>query len=144
MFSKACEYGIKAAILIAQESKEGRRISLKAIAQNIDSPVAFTAKILQSLSKEKVIKSVQGPLGGYEMCADDLDRMTLSRVVLAIDGDQLFYGCGLGLANCNADKPCPVHDQFVVVRDHLKSMLENSTMSDLAAGIAGGLTFLKR
>ena len=44
MFSKACEYGIKASIFIAINSRDGRRVSPKEIAKEIDSPQAFTAK----------------------------------------------------------------------------------------------------
>ena len=45
MFSKACEYGIKAAIFIATKSYEDKRVSPKEIAEKINSPQAFTAKI---------------------------------------------------------------------------------------------------
>lgn len=53
MFSKACEYGIRASILIASESVNGNRLGLITIAKKIDSPEAFTSKILQKLVKEK-------------------------------------------------------------------------------------------
>ena len=56
MFSKTCEYGIKATLFIAQMSQKGERVSLKDIASAIDSPSAFTAKILQTLSKRKHYK----------------------------------------------------------------------------------------
>jgi len=46
MFSKDCEYGIRATIYITMQSLEGNRVNLKEIAAAIDSPVAFTAKIL--------------------------------------------------------------------------------------------------
>lgn len=52
MFSKTCEYGIRAAIFIAFQSYQDNRIGLKEIAKKIDSPEAFTAKILQILSRE--------------------------------------------------------------------------------------------
>ena len=45
MFSKACEYGIRASILIASESVNGNRLGLITIAKKIDSPEAFTSKI---------------------------------------------------------------------------------------------------
>ena len=63
MFSKACEYGIRAAVYIAHQSMEGRRVSLKEIAEKIDSPVAFTAKILQQLSRNGIVESIKGAGG---------------------------------------------------------------------------------
>ncbi|WP_341461480.1 hypothetical protein [Zhouia spongiae] len=48
MLSKTCEYGLKAAIFIALHSNDNNRVSLKAIAEQINSPVAFTAKSYRS------------------------------------------------------------------------------------------------
>lgn len=46
MFSKTCEYGIRATIHIASKSLLGERVSLRDVTEAINSPVAFTAKIL--------------------------------------------------------------------------------------------------
>mgnify|MGYP002795141008 FL=1 len=67
MFSKACEYGIRATIYIAMQSLEGFRVNLKEIAAAIDSPIAFTAKILQQLVKSNIVESVKGAKGGVQI-----------------------------------------------------------------------------
>lgn len=144
MFSKACEYGIKATIFIAQKSMHAMRVSLKEIAKEIDSPEAFTAKILQSLARNGLVDSHKGPTGGFEMKRTKMDTIKLYDVVKAIDGDTIFHGCGLGLKQCDARRPCPVHDKFVVVRENLTHMLQNTTMYELATGVDIGLTHLKR
>ncbi len=144
MFSKACEYAIRATLYVAEKSLEGKRVSLKDIAEAIDSPVAFTAKILQQLVRNHVMISVMGPTGGFEIERKKLDTIRLSQIVDAIDGDAIYRGCGLGLKECNAAKPCPVHDKFAKIRDDLKDMLENTSLYELAAGLEVGLTFLKR
>ena len=144
MFSKACEYGIRAAVFIALQSLEGRRVSVNEIAEEIDSPIAFTAKILQQLSRNKVIHSVKGPTGGFEIERTDMDNLKLNMIVKAIDGDQIYVGCGLGLKECNEDKPCPLHDKFVAIRTDLRHMLESTSLYELATGLEVGLTYLKR
>src|SRR5690606_13909092 len=65
MFAKACEYGTRAAIYIAEQSLEDRKVSLKEVAEAIDSPEAYTSKILQLLSHNQLIISEKGPAGGY-------------------------------------------------------------------------------
>ena len=67
IFSKACEYGIRASIYIAQQSLNDERASLKDISREIGSPEAFTAKILQTLVKNKIIDSIKGSHGGFEV-----------------------------------------------------------------------------
>ncbi|WPP51952.1 RrF2 family transcriptional regulator [Catalinimonas niigatensis] len=144
MFSKACEYGIRATIYVAVQSLEDKRTSLKGIANEIGSPVAFTAKILQQLVRNKIMSSVMGPAGGFQIEKKKIDQITLSQIVDAIDGDSIYRGCGLGLKECNTAQPCPVHDKFARIRDELKYMLNNTTLFELASGLETGLTFLKR
>ena|SRR5690554_1116830 len=144
MFSKACEYAIRATLHIAQESLKGRRVGLKEIAKAIDSPVAFTAKILQILSRNNIVQSLKGPTGGFEIEHGQIAHTKLSQIVFAIDGDKIYQGCGLGLSKCDAEKPCPVHFQFVAIRDEMQRMLEETSVLELAEGLEEGLTFLKR
>lgn len=143
MFSKACEYGIKAAIFIATKSYEGKRVSPKEISAEIDSPQAFTAKILQALVKHNIINSVQGAYGGFEIDKTNIGNVKLSQIVNAIDGDSIYSECGLGLEKCDENHPCPVHDKFKGVRDELKHMLEETNLEELALNIKSGASFLK-
>jgi len=80
MFSKACEYGIKASIFIAVNSNAGKRVSTKEIAKEINSPQAFTAKILQDLVRHKVINSIKGAYGGFEIDKNDIALIKLTQI----------------------------------------------------------------
>ncbi|MEO7175782.1 MAG: Rrf2 family transcriptional regulator [Saprospiraceae bacterium] len=144
MFSKACEYGIKAAIYIAEQSPHEKKVSLKEVAQAIESPEAYTSKILQQLSRNNIINSHKGPKGGFSMDNLALETVKLSTIVSAIDGDSIYRGCGLGLKQCNEKLPCPVHEQFKEIRNELKDMLESTTIKSLAARVRNGATVLKR
>jgi Rrf2 family protein len=143
MFSKACEYAIRAIIFIAQKSQAGERTGIKDIAKGIDSPEPFLAKILQDMSRKGLVQSVKGPNGGFYLEGESL-KTTLAEVVTAIDGDKLFTGCGLGLKACSEKKPCPIHDEFKIIRRKIQSMLETTTVGEFNKSLEGGLTFLKR
>lgn len=144
MFSKTCEYGIRAAIYITLQSLKGNRVSLKDIAKEIESPESFTAKILQQLAKAKIVKSIKGPYGGFTIDDENATAVKLIDIVDTLDGDKIFNGCALGLKECNANKPCPLHDSFVEIRDDLERMLRNTSLRDMSEGLTEGLTFLKR
>ena len=143
MFSKACEYGIRATVYIALRAQEQSRVSLKDIAREIDSPVAFTAKILQQLAKHQVVSSVKGASGGFEMSPQTLQNLKLTHVVMAIDGDRLYRGCGLGLKICSEAQPCPVHHKFKKIREQVRHMLETTTILELAEELKNGSGFLR-
>lgn len=143
MFSKACEYGIKASIFIARESIKGNRVNLKQIADSVDSPEAYTAKILQQLVKSGIITSVKGKMGGFEMDKNELTNIKLVNIIQAIDGDGLYHSCVLGLNECDSNKPCALHRRIFEVRKDLQKMLEITSMNDLIDDIDNGLAFLK-
>ncbi|WP_426064086.1 RrF2 family transcriptional regulator [Flavobacterium sp. DSP2-3-1] len=143
MFSKTCEYGIRATIFIASESYQNNRVGLRDIAKKIDSPEAFTAKILQILSKANIIRSIKGVGGGFEIPKETMSQIKLSQIVTSLDGDRVFTGCGLGLSHCSEDHPCPVHDKFKSIKNELAFMLENTNLEELAMGIKSGDTFLR-
>lgn len=121
-----------------------RKVGLKEVADAIESPAAYTSKILQLLSRNSIIKSEKGPTGGFSMDIHSLNITTLSTIVRTIDGDDIYNGCGLGLNKCNEKKPCPVHNEFKLIRNELKKMLETTTVKSLAANVEKGFTFLKR
>lgn len=143
MFSKTCEYAIRAVIFIAQQTKEGSRIGIKDIAKGIDSPEYFIAKILQDLSRKGYVQSAKGPTGGFFLNDENLNQ-SLSEIVREMDGDKIFTGCALGLKECSETHPCPVHNEFKYIRKQLKNMLENSKIVDFLDPLDAHLTFLKR
>jgi len=144
MFSKSCEYGIKAILFIAQKSHKGERVSLKAIAAATNSPIAFTAKILQVLVKADLVDSTKGPHGGFQIEEERLSKISIKQIVIAIDGNGIFKECALGLSACSADKPCPMHHQFEAIRNQLDQTLASSNLLEVAMGLNKGLSVLKR
>ncbi|AZB32374.1 MULTISPECIES: RrF2 family transcriptional regulator [Chryseobacterium] len=143
MFSKTCEYAIRALIFIAQKSKDGSRIGIKDISSGIDSPEYFIAKILQDLSRKGFVQSAKGPNGGFYMDDANLEQ-SVADIVREIDGDKLFSGCGLGLKECSEDHPCPIHNDFKHIRQEIKTMLEESRIQLFVENLDLKLTFLKQ
>ena len=141
MFSKSCEYAIKAAIHICIETKDGSRVGIKQIAAEIDTPEAFTAKILQTLVRQGVILSSKGPGGGFYI-EPDAEPIPVIKIIDALDGKHAFERCGLGLKECSEDHPCPIHNEFKTYSQRLKNLLMTKSVQDLATSIESGRTFL--
>jgi Rrf2 family protein len=127
IFSKTCEYAMRAVFYIAQRSHQGDKVGIKEIAENINSPQPFLAKILQKLSREGLIQSVKGPNGGFYFDSHGLKR-PLSDIVSAIEGEEIFTGCGMGLTYCSESNPCPLHNDFKQIRNQIMMMLRNTTI----------------
>lgn len=141
MFSKTCEYGIRAMIFISQKSSEGGKVGVKEIASGIDCTEHFIAKILQDLSRKNLVSSLKGPKGGFFIEKDSV--VTLADIVMAIDGNKLFVNCGLGLGYCSEDRPCPIHHDFKKIRCDISEMLHNSKLNEFNELLKNNLTHLK-
>lgn len=142
MFSKTCIYAIKIMIYISIRDTHGTpNAGLQEIAQAIDSPRPFTAKILQQLAKYGLLKSVPGPGGGFALRENS--EISLAEIVLAIDGDALMSRCVLGFEACSDEHPCPVHYKFRGIRDYLNNTLNTTTMDELKEVFYNEPIFLK-
>ncbi|BDC98104.1 Rrf2 family transcriptional regulator [Persicobacter psychrovividus] len=140
MFSKACSYGIRAMIYISAKTNQGIRLGIKDIAKEIESPEAFTGKILQTLSKKGLVDSVKGPKGGFSMTTEQ-QQVSLFDIVSNIDGDELMTGCGLGFKKCSEAHPCPMHHQYKEVRAQFNTMLRETQLKTLSDDFEQGLSF---
>ncbi len=130
-------------LFIAQKSKSNTKVGVKHIAKAIDSPEPFIAKILQELSRKGLLLSAKGPTGGFFLDNAGL-KQSLADIVSAVDGDRLFTGCGLGLKSCSEKKPCPIHDEFVVVRKKIKTVMQSAILGDYNTSLDLGEKYLKR
>jgi Rrf2 family protein len=142
MFSKSCEYAIKAMIFVAQKSKAEARVGIKEIAKGTDSPEHFIAKIMQELGRKRLVQSIKGPNGGFYMTERDL-QVSISDIVRAIDGDKLYLDCVLGLKACSEKNPCPVHFEYKEIKKNLIKMLDSNTIGNFNERLDSGLFFLK-
>lgn len=141
IFSKACEYGIRAVVYIASASSEMAKVGINEVCTHIHAPQHFTAKILQELSRKQVISSQKGLNGGFFLDVNQKAK-PIKEIVEAIDGGNVFTGCGLGLRECSESKPCPLHDQFKAIRASLTDMMANTTIQELALKLQRGETVL--
>lgn len=121
MLTSACKYAIRSVLYLAINSNKNNKISVKTIAKALETPQPFLAKLLQQLTKDRLISSTKGPNGGYYLSSENKEN-TVWNVIESIDGTYKFDDCFLGLAKCDDENPCPVHS---IVSPFKESILEN-------------------
>lgn len=129
MLSKSCQYAIRSLLYICSKTNEGHRVTLSSIAEAIDSPTAFTSKILQQLVAAGLITSTKGGNGGFGI--NNFVEIKLGTIIHAIDGDSISQKCFLGLPECSDSKPCPVHHLYAPVRKQINDSIMNISLSQL-------------
>jgi Rrf2 family protein len=97
-FTKKADYGLMAIHYIAFHQHDGVA-NAKRIAEDLGIPAELLAKILQRLAKRRLIKSSNGPKGGYVL-AREPGRIMVGDVLRAIEGP-------LSIVQCYQDLQCP-------------------------------------
>lgn len=130
LFSRTTEYAVRAMTFLAAQ-KPGKLSGAREIAVAERIPAPFLWKILQQLSRRKLVRSFKGIGGGYEL-ARPAARVSVSDIIFATDGTEFREGCVLGLPQCDSKNPCPLHHRWKEVREGMTRMLDDTSLADLA------------
>ncbi|MCB0505855.1 MAG: Rrf2 family transcriptional regulator [Cyclobacteriaceae bacterium] len=118
MFSNSTKYAIRT-IEYLLFNKEGGKNTVGALAKELDIPQPYLSKIMQQLSKSKLISSTKGRGGGFYLSEENMKRPLID-IVICIEGKNVFRECVLGLPECSDDNPCMLHEHFKKFRDSLR------------------------
>jgi len=141
MISNTCKIAIKAVIYLCSKFDTIENSSIKEIAEFINANEHTIGKILQTLVKKDVIKSMKGPSGGF-FISKEQQKQPIINIVEAIDGSQVFKSCGLGLSKCSSTHPCPIHDQYKEARDIIEKLFKEKKVLNLCEPVNNGLAYL--
>ena len=130
LYSKGCEYALRALTYAASHSEDGR-FQAKDVCEKTDIPESFTRKVLQSLVQGGFLQAVRGPGGGYELTRP-ASEITLLDVIEAVEGEDTFDHCVLGFPSCGSKRPCPLHETWSQAKRQLMAQLERRTLQELA------------
>lgn len=120
---------------LAVNTKNGEKIGVTEIAEQLNVPKHFLAKILQELSRQELISSTKGPNGGFFLNEENL-KEPLLKIIESIDGPQVLNSCILGLPVCSSVNPCPLHAKAKKYRDGLLELVSEQSIEVLAQSIA--------
>ena len=133
LISKACDYGIRAALYVASKT-DLQFVPIRKISADLKISFHFLTKILQVLTQKNIMASYRGPKGGVSL-AKPSSSITILEIIEAIDGLNLFQGCILGLPECNNSNPCPLHEKWAFMREELKTTFQQANLSELTQRI---------
>ncbi len=135
MLSNTCKYAIRACIFLALEENRNKIVGIKEISKILNLPTPFLGKILQQLAKNKLLKSVKGPNGGFGLAMSP-DKIKLIDIVNIVDGKDIFESCLIGVTTCNSeDEHCPIHPKYSPIREEIKKLFQEQDILSLAEEI---------
>src|ERR671916_2651240 len=84
IFTTKAEYGVRLLVQLGLQGG-GQPVSLKAVAEAENLPLAYLERIAALLKKQDLIKATRGAHGGY-LLAKPAEEITMDAVVLALEG----------------------------------------------------------
>lgn len=136
ILSRTSQYAIQAMIYMAIQP-ENTPILNRDVAEKLQVPAPYLAKILQSLSKNGLLYSFRGRLGGFCMREGTAD-MSLMDVVKLTEGFDFTNSCVLGLKRCSEETACPMHAKWLPIKEQVIAMLTQMRLKQLADAVKEG------
>lgn len=129
MISQTAEYALRAIVYLANEGGQARTSAQ--IARSTHVPPGYLAKVMQSLSRARVVKSQRGLNGGFTL-AHDPEELTVLAVVNAVDPIHRYPECPLGLA-AHGRQLCPLHRHLDEAAEMVETAFAETTIAELLA-----------
>jgi Rrf2 family protein len=124
-------YGLQALMMLARHPHQGA-IKIRDIAYEEALPEKFLELILLEMKNARLVESVRGAKGGYQLRREPVD-IHLSEIIRLIDGPLAPFGDAEQLREL-IDRDLPhraLYQVFLDVRDAAARILDNTTLADL-------------
>jgi Rrf2 family protein len=130
--TRAADYAVRVMIHLAKTPR-GTRGTLPVLARATGAPESFLSKVLQSLTRARLITSQRGPAGGFQMSAPGR-QASMREVIEAIDGPLSLNVCLGNNQACPRRLWCPAHPVWVKAQGAVIDVLNEARITDLANG----------
>lgn len=128
--TRAADYAVRVMVHLATLPEEERAL-LPDLARATDAPESFLSKVLQALTRAKLITSRRGKAGGFVILPAGREA-TMRRVVEAIDGPISLNLCLSGNRDCERKAWCPAHPVWARAQRAMLDVLMSVTVTGMA------------
>ena len=124
--SAKVQYGIVALIELAAIHGQGGVLQVAEIAQRQSIPDRYLEQMLTSLRRARILRSIRGPRGGYQLARPPAE-VAIQEVVAALEGETL--------SRSTTERSTPEFDVLTSLENRLESarttILGGTTLQDL-------------
>ena len=129
--SKMTDYAV---ILLAEMAKDNRLSSASFLAAKTMLPEPTVSKLLKLLSRQKIIRSVRGINGGYQLVQNP-DQITIAHVMMATEGPFLLTPCADQDNDCCSRlQNCSMRGKWSPLNQAMNHALESVSLSQMMGG----------
>jgi Rrf2 family iron-sulfur cluster assembly transcriptional regulator len=123
-------FAVTAMVDLAMRQTRGP-VTLAAISERQHISLSYLEQLFGKLRRRKLVSSVRGPGGGYNL-ALPAQSVSVADIVVAVDEPLDATQCG-GKENCLDDRRCMTHDLWATLNAKMYDYLSSVTLADLVA-----------
>lgn len=127
--SRRVDYAVRIMLALGQTA-EGEWARAASIARKMLIPLPFLHKITADLVQAGLVATRPGPAGGLAL-ALPAPKVTLLRIVEAIDGPVCINVCLVRPGECPRDTICPAHTFWAQLQSMITNQLRGATLDAL-------------
>lgn len=131
LLTRSAQYTLRALIYLAR-LPEGRYVMTRDIADALQLPPHFLAKLLQPLARKGWLHASRGRSGGV-MLAAGMRALSVQAIIEELVEAGSRRDCLLGLKDCGDDTACVLHCHWQPVKHALNAYLAGHDLARLAA-----------
>lgn len=126
--SKTTEYALRILTFMAANTED--KYSSVYLHSKLKIPKKYLQRLLTDLSKNGLIKSIQGRKGGF-VFAKPIDKIYISDIIDAVEGFSNKPSCFFGFKKCLMDNPCIMHDVWTESQEKLIKVFNSTSLKNM-------------
>jgi Rrf2 family protein len=140
--SKKVEYALIALLDLAN-NQESEPITTKSLASTYQIPQELLGKVMQNLTKNGLLNSVQGVKGGY-ILGENPENIKLMRIIEILEGPISITSCGHQEeeddCGCDLFSTCTIKSPMEIIQNELEKYFSSISLKDLNKMYYGNLS----
>jgi Rrf2 family protein len=128
LVTRETDYAVRTVMFLAKEPD--RIANASEIAHAMHIPKSFLAKILQRLVRSRILLSLRGARGGFQL-ARNTSEISLLSIMEAIQGQACINVCAIDSKRCKLSSTCAVHPVWTGIRADVEKKLQQQTIAEL-------------
>jgi len=126
---KLSDYALRIAVhLVATKDKLCTNDELS---QTLHIPVATVRKLLKKLVDAKLVTSIRGFKGGYQLSSAP-EKISLAQVIVAVEGPISITECAINNAECKSSRRCDLKENWSIINNYFVDTLAGINLLDMS------------